>query len=71
MFLSDLILLGIAFSAAWIYLQTSEELHCLLCAITGSISLIVGLVLAPWQIQLGLVMLLLCFDKLKITTGCQ
>lgn len=71
MFLSDLIVLGIAFSAGWIYLKTSEELHCLLCAITGSICLIVGLVLAPWPVQLGLVMLLLCFDTLKTTKGYQ
>ncbi len=71
MFLSEFIVLTIAFSAACIYLKTSEELHCLLCAIIGSICSIVGLVMAPWPVQLGLVMLLLCFDKLNITKGYQ
>lgn len=67
MFLSEFILLAITFSTAWIYLKSSEEIYCLLCAIIASICSLVGLALAPWPIQLSIVMLLLCLDKLNIT----
>ncbi|MCG9890418.1 MAG: hypothetical protein MH252_05030 [Thermosynechococcaceae cyanobacterium MS004] len=54
-----LFFLPIAFGAFWLNLRAREELICIITAISGSFFLILGLMLAPWFIQL-LMLIFLC-----------
>lgn len=54
-----LFFIPIAFGAFWLNLRAREELTCIVTAVSGGFSLILGLTLAPWLIQL-LMLVLLC-----------
>jgi hypothetical protein len=59
---TQLILLAIVIIAFWIYRQTSEEIPTILAAIAGSVCAIAELILAPWSIQLFVVLVLVSFN---------
>jgi hypothetical protein len=54
-----LLFIPIAFGSFWLNLRAREELTCIVTAVSGGFCLILGLVLAPWLIQL-LMLILLC-----------
>lgn len=59
---TQLVLLAIVIIAFWIYRQTSEEIPTVLAAIAGSVCAISELILAPWLIQLLVVLVLLSIN---------
>ncbi len=61
-----LFFLPIAFGAFWLNLRAQEELICIVTAVSGGFSLILGLMLAPWLIQLLMLVLLYRSESLLI-----
>jgi hypothetical protein len=57
-----LLLFPMALSAFWINIRATEELTCILTAISGLVSLIFSLLLAPWFAKL---LMLVVFLKLE------
>lgn len=63
---SYLLLLTIAFLAAWVYLRTSKDLSFTLAALTAVVFFFWGFASAPWIVQLIVILLLTRLERLYI-----
>ncbi|WP_242072364.1 hypothetical protein [Microcoleus sp. FACHB-68] len=66
MFPIYLIPLAVALGASWVFSKTSEDVYTILCAGTAIICLIWGFALAPWQLQLLLLLILLGIERIYL-----
>lgn len=60
---SYLLLLTIAFLAAWVYLRTSKDLSFTLAALTAVVCFFWGFASAPWIVQLPIVVFLMRLER--------
>ncbi|MBW4496201.1 MAG: hypothetical protein KME26_24630 [Oscillatoria princeps RMCB-10] len=64
MFPIYLIALAMSLGAIWVFFKTSQEVYTVLAAAVGIICFIWGFALAPWHLQLLLVVILLVLERL-------
>ncbi|MFO8039623.1 MAG: hypothetical protein R6U67_09250 [Sodalinema sp.] len=62
----DLIALAIAAGCLYWFRQTSEDIYSILAAMTGLVSLVVGFALAPWPVQVAIVLALWLLERLWV-----
>jgi hypothetical protein len=63
MFPIYLIALAMSLGALWVFVKTSQDVYIVLAAAVGIICFIWGFALAPWHLQLLLVVILLALER--------